>query len=59
MSELHLRVYANKSELVLPDGTVQVFDEGGMSPDAKKRYKKISEELANGYLKITACSPIA
>ncbi|MDH6059402.1 hypothetical protein NWP17_02945 [Chrysosporum bergii ANA360D] len=57
MSELHLRVYANRSELILPDGTVQVFDEGGMSQAAKARYKKITGELANGYLEtqILAC----
>jgi len=31
MTELHLRVFRDKSELVLPDGTTQVFNEGGMS----------------------------
>ncbi|WP_414565239.1 MULTISPECIES: hypothetical protein [unclassified Anabaena] len=57
MSELHLRVYANRSELILPDGTVQAFYEGGMSQEAKARYSKIAVELANGYLerKILAC----
>ncbi len=28
MSELHLRVFRDKSELVLPDGATQVFLEG-------------------------------
>lgn len=57
MSELHLRVYANRSELVFSDGTVQAFYEGGMSQAAKIRYKKIAVELSNGYLErqILAC----
>jgi hypothetical protein len=57
MSELHLRVYANRSELVLSDGTVQAFHEGGMSQAAKTRYRKIAVELSNGYLErqILAC----
>lgn len=57
MSELHLRVYANRSELILSDGTVQTFYEGGMSQAAKVRYNRIAVELANGYLErqILAC----
>lgn len=57
MSELHLRVFRDKSELVLPDGVTQVFLEGGMSQLAKLRYQKISMELSNGYLeqKIMLC----
>lgn len=57
MSELHLRVYANRSELILSDGTVQTFHEGGMSQAAKARYTKIAVELSNGYLErqILAC----
>jgi hypothetical protein len=50
MNELHLRVYTNRSELVLPDGTIQYFQEGGMSQAAKTRYKKIAAELSGGYL---------
>lgn len=50
MDELHLKVYNNRSELVLPDGTVELFLEGGMSQAAKIRYKKITTELSNGYL---------
>lgn len=50
MSELYLRVYTNKSELVLPDGSVQTFDEGEMSQSAQLRYQKISEELSKDYL---------
>ena len=57
MSELHLRVYVTRSELILPDGTVQAFQEGGMNQAAKTRYKKIAVELSNGYLesRILAC----
>jgi hypothetical protein len=50
MNELHLRVYTNRSELVLPDGTIEYFQEGGMSQAAKIRYKKIAVELSTGYL---------
>lgn len=50
MDELHLKVYSNRSELVLPDGTVELFLEGGMSQAAKIRYKKITTELSSGYL---------
>jgi hypothetical protein len=50
MNELHLRVYTNRSELVLPDGTIQYFQEGGMNQAAKIRYKKIAVELSTGYL---------
>ncbi|HBL12228.1 MAG TPA: hypothetical protein DD379_12620 [Cyanobacteria bacterium UBA11162] len=50
MSELHLRVYPNRSELILPDGTIQVFYEGGMSQATKARYRKIAVELSSGYL---------
>jgi hypothetical protein len=50
MSEIHLRVYLNKSELILADGTVQTFQEGGMNQSTKLRYAKIVQELSNSYL---------
>ena len=50
MSELHLRVFRDKSELVLPDGTSEVFLEGSMSQSAKVRSQNITRELANDYL---------
>jgi hypothetical protein len=50
MNELHLRVYTNRSELVLADGTIQYFQEGGMNQAAKIRYKKIAVKLSTGYL---------
>ncbi len=50
MSELYLKVYVNRSELVLPDGTVQTFHEGGMSQAAKARSKRIEIALSNNYL---------
>lgn len=50
MSESYLRVFSYKSELVLPDGTVQVFLEGGVNQTAKQRYRNITTALSNGYL---------
>jgi hypothetical protein len=50
MNELHLRVFREKSELVLPDGSIQIFLEGAMSQATKLRYQKITTELSNGYL---------
>ncbi|YAF98423.1 MAG: hypothetical protein AB3A66_12550 [Nodularia sp. CChRGM 3473] len=50
MNEMHLKVYTNRSELFLSDGTVQLFQEGGMSEGAKIRYKKIALQLSQGYL---------
>ncbi|MEM7713999.1 MAG: hypothetical protein AAF349_10570 [Cyanobacteria bacterium P01_A01_bin.68] len=50
MSELHLRVFNDRSELVLADGTTQVFIEGAMSEAAKQRYVKITSELSDNYL---------
>ena len=57
MCELHLRVYSDRSELILSDGTVQTFHEGGMSQAAKARYARIAVELSNDYLErqILAC----
>ena len=50
MSERHLRVYINRSELVLADGTIQYLPEGGMNQAAKRRYRKIISELSTAYL---------
>ncbi len=50
MSELHLRVFNDRSELVLPDGTTQIFIEGAMNEAAKQRYQTITSELSNNYL---------
>jgi hypothetical protein len=50
MSELHLRVYDSRSELILPDGTAMIFQEGGMNQETKVRYGKITQELSNNYL---------
>lgn len=50
MSELHLRVFHNRSELVLADGTKQIFPEGAMNEAAKQRHQKIITELSNNYL---------
>ncbi|MDJ0555779.1 MAG: hypothetical protein QNJ68_15315 [Microcoleaceae cyanobacterium MO_207.B10] len=50
MNDLYLRVFKNKSELVQSDGKEQVFLEGKMSDEARIRYQKITQELANNYL---------
>lgn len=50
MSEVYLRVFNDRSELVLADGTTQVFIEGTMSEAAKQRYIKITSELSDNYL---------
>ena len=50
MNERHLRVYINRSELVLADGTIEYFPEGGMNQSAKIRYRKIISQLSAGYL---------
>ena len=50
MSELHLRVFNHRSELVLADGTTQVFLEGAMNEATKQRYQKILSELSDNYL---------
>ncbi|MBA2375773.1 MAG: hypothetical protein M3494_07345 [Actinomycetota bacterium] len=57
MAELHLRVFADRSELVRPDGEVEVFDEGPTNAEARERYQRIKARLSDGYLdaQITLC----
>jgi len=50
MTDPHLRVYRDRSEIIHPDGTSETFVEGSMSPDAQKRYKKIQQAFASGFL---------
>lgn len=47
--EYYLKVYKDKSELVRAS-EAQVFLEGDMSDEAKKRYRKVETELESGYL---------
>ncbi|MDE0089514.1 MAG: hypothetical protein OXU23_27615 [Candidatus Poribacteria bacterium] len=49
MSNVHLRVYANRSELVHPD-KIEIFFEGTPSNEAKRRYRKIANALQEGFL---------
>ncbi|MBR8831409.1 MAG: hypothetical protein N5P05_000894 [Chroococcopsis gigantea SAG 12.99] len=51
MSEIHLKVYSDRSELILAEGGVEEFSEGVMSTAAKERYKRIVAQLGNCYLK--------
>ena len=48
--EKHLRVFGDRSEYHREDGTVEVFPEGVISNDAKKRIKEIKERFENGFL---------
>jgi hypothetical protein len=48
--EYHLKVYNNRSELQLEDGSVTVFCEGTMSASARERYERIATELDAGFL---------
>lgn len=50
-SEYHVRVFLDRSELILANGEREVFLEGANSPETKIRYKKITEALESGYLK--------
>jgi len=48
--EKHLRVFEDRSEYHKGDGKVEVFPEGIISNDAKRRIKKIKDEFQNGFL---------
>jgi hypothetical protein len=50
MSKQHLRVYADKSEFVYPDGTVEVFFEGISNPETQQRYKNIQQAFGASFL---------
>lgn len=56
-NDIHLRVFREKSELLLPNGSIEIFFEGVMDAAAKKRLRSISQQLASGYLErhIVAC----
>lgn len=49
-TERHLRVFEDRSEYHKTDGTVEIFPEGVISNDAKRRIKAIKEEFENGFL---------
>jgi hypothetical protein len=46
----HLRVFGDRSELQVEDGSVTVFKEGAMSPAARKRYERVTKALRSGFL---------
>lgn len=50
MAELHLKVFADRSELVRPDGETETFDEGPTNAEARERYQRIKARLSDGYL---------
>ncbi len=49
-TERHLRVFEDRSEYHKCDGAVEVFPEGVMSNEAKKRIKAIKDGFENGFL---------
>lgn len=51
MKEYHIRVFADRSELVLPDGEEKIYLEGPNNAATQKRYKKIATALERGYLR--------
>jgi len=51
MTEYHVRVFADRSELVLPTGQETIFLEGPNNAATKKRYKEITTALEGGYLR--------
>lgn len=50
LNEPHLRVFENRSELHLDDGSFLEFHEGKRSDEAVERNKKILDTLKKGYL---------
>ncbi len=46
----HLRVYDNKSEYHAGDGKSEIFQEGAISKEARKRIKQIKDNFKNGFL---------
>lgn len=50
MDELYLRVFADRSELLYPDGRQEVFYEGLAGAETRQRYETITKTLAEGYL---------
>ncbi len=49
-TEKHLRVFEDRSEYHKGDGTVEIFPEGVISNDAKRRIKTIKEGFESGFL---------
>ena len=49
-NDIYLRVFREKSELVLPDGSTEIFLEGAMDTAAIHRLKRIVYAFSQGYL---------
>lgn len=52
-SDYHLRVYEDRSELIVPGLNPEIFEEGELSAPAAARYAKIITELESGFLEKT------
>ncbi|MBE2221420.1 MAG: hypothetical protein IAF02_07765 [Anaerolineae bacterium] len=50
MAQRHLRVFEDRSEYYAENGEKEMFQEGAISTDAKKRIKKIRDSFENGFL---------
>jgi len=48
--EKHIRVYVNRCEYFLGDGRTEIYSEGIVSEDTKKRYILIKDAFKNGFL---------
>jgi hypothetical protein len=55
--EPHLRLYAQRSQLIREDESSETFQEGTTDPETKTRYQRITQALKDGYLitQITLC----
>jgi hypothetical protein len=52
-SDYHLRVYEDRSELIVPGLNPVIFEEGELSAPATERYAKIVAQLESGFLEKT------
>lgn len=50
ITEKHLRVYESRSEYRRDDGKFEIFSEGPISAEAKKRIKDVKNAFDNGFL---------
>lgn len=59
MVEPHLRIYQDRSELVLTDGSSTTYREGKPSPPAQQRAKNIRNKLKAGWFRDAVVSTIS
>jgi hypothetical protein len=54
-TEKHLRVFESKSEYYSDSNSVEIFEEGVVSKEAKKRIKEIKDAFVSGFLDQLIC----